>query len=112
MTRVTQAERLAKIERDLAATATRLDDIHTTAQELKDHYKSAKETHDAVNRLSEALMTPQPGHDKSLLDRIATATIAFERGNWSVKIALAVLGFASAAGAAYATVKGFVLPPQ
>lgn len=52
-------------------------DARLTAEEAM---ALSRETHQMVRDLHRALIEPQAGHDKGLLDRMATATIAWEQG--------------------------------
>jgi hypothetical protein len=77
-----KGERVSALEKTVAqlvldaATRDRLD---------AERDQKAKETHDMVKALSDALLKAQPGHDKPLLDRVAAVTIRVERGEWSIK---------------------------
>jgi hypothetical protein len=66
--------------------------------------RKAEETHEMVKQLSEAFLKPQPGHDKSLLDRVAAVTIRVERGEWSVRMLGIGAGLVVALGGAVAVV--------
>lgn len=81
---VTDQDRLAAIERQVAAAATAATAAKKVAAEASLRAEEAlamtKETHDMVKRMHDMLMEPQPGQKKGLLDRMAGATIAFESG--------------------------------
>jgi hypothetical protein len=70
--------------------AARLEMLESRMLRMEEDAKSAKESADEmyamVKALSDALLKPQPGHEKSLLDRIAAVTIKVERGEWSIRI--------------------------
>lgn len=82
MSRQTHEERLEALEAEMKAM--RKDTLEARA--------SAKETHDAVQAIVNALLEPQPGHDKSLLDRIAIFTIRAERGEWMLRFLIWLIG--------------------
>lgn len=75
--------RLAALEKQVAQMQLDLSTMHTNADAAA---RAAQETHDMVKTLSDALLKPQPGHDKGLLDRVAAVTIRVERGEWSLRV--------------------------
>ena len=61
-------------------------------------------THKLVSDLHAALMEPQAGYDRSLLDRMAAVTISIESGDRTLKT---VVKFAQIVGAIGVIVGGF-----
>jgi hypothetical protein len=51
-----------------------------------------------LTAIYEKLLVPQPGHDKSLLDRAAAVTMDIENGKRGARFVVAVLGFLAAIG--------------
>lgn len=68
----------------------RLELLEARMTSMEEDAKQAKQSADEmfvmVKALSDALLKPQPGHEKSLLDRIAAVTIKVERGEWSIRL--------------------------
>ena len=93
--RTTQEERLSTLEAEVAAL--KKEAAETTA--------AAKETHDAVQQLCKALLEPQPGHERSLLDRVAQVTIRAERGEWALHVVFWLIGAGATIAAAWAAFK-------
>jgi hypothetical protein len=91
----TQAQRIELLERE----------IEEMKAAMQAHFAKSQETHDMVRRLTEKLMIPQPGHDKSLLDRMASVTIDLERGKWGALLLRWVLGTIIAIGGTIAAVQ-------
>ncbi len=56
-----------------------------------------------VADLHRALVEPQPGHSRSLLDRMAEVTIAIESGDRTMRTLLRLAQFVAAAGAVVGT---------
>lgn len=86
-------ERIEKLESEVA-------ELKEVLQESRDHWR---ETHDMISAINEKLMKPQPGHEKGLLDRMASATMDLEKGKWGVKFVLWALGVFAAVGGAVLT---------
>ena len=59
-----------------------------------------------IDALYEALMVPQPGQDKSLLNRMASVTIAIEGGQGVGRIFVWIAGVLAAIGAVWAVLHG------
>jgi hypothetical protein len=66
-------------------------EVPVTRAEFEEMQAMVKDLHDA-------LMVPQPGQGKSLLERMATVTIGIEGGARTVKWALFLLGALAALG--------------
>lgn len=56
-----------------------------------------------IRAMHTALMVPQPGHERSLLDRMASATIDFESGGRTAKLMMRGAGLVIALGGAATT---------
>jgi len=56
-----------------------------------------------INAMFDALMVPQPGHEKSLLERMAETTIDIESGQRVGRMIVRTVGVISAISAAIAT---------
>ena len=97
--RLTQATRLETLERAVAQMQMDQDAMREAVQE----------THDAVQAMAEALLKPQPGHDRNLLDRIAAVTIKAERGEWTLRLLLWAIGASATVLAALAAFKTWAL---
>jgi hypothetical protein len=93
----TQMERLAFLEKQVAQLS--IDQAAALKQQ--------RETHDAVQALHRAFMVVQPGHSKTLLERIATVTIEAERGQWGLRTLVAIGSGIVAAGGAFAVMRGW-----
>lgn len=65
----------------------------------------SRQTNGLVKELHAALMEPQPGHDKSLLDRMAFVTIQIESGDRVAHWVLRIGGLVAAIGALYGAMK-------
>ena len=61
-----------------------------TRAEFDAHVKELHEMKEMVKDLHSALLVPQPGHEKSLLNRMATVTIAIESGDNAGKVIVRV----------------------
>jgi hypothetical protein len=85
----TTAERLRILELETAQMKSKIEATEAVALE----------TQALVRQINDALLKPQPGHEKPLLDRVAAVTIKVERGEWSIK-ALAWLAAIIPAGLA------------
>jgi hypothetical protein len=96
MTTPSQAQRIAALEARVAAIESAMKDMEATS----------RDTQSMVRGLSDALLKPQPGHDKPLLDRVAAMTIKAERGEWTLRV-LFWLGGVLPIGAAFAWLAGF-----
>lgn len=74
-------------------------------KKVDDSAAISKSTNDLVRKLNDALMEPEPGHDKSLISRMASATIYLESlgrvSNLTVKLA----GVIVAIGVIYASIR-------
>ena len=85
----------ASVAADVAALKTRMEAMEAAAVKAE---QAAKETHDKVAQMFDALMVPEPGKQFGLLHRNAEITAAIESGvrvsGWAVKIAsvLAAIG--------------------
>ena len=69
-----------------------------TRQEFEEMKARQAEMKAMVKDLHDALMVPQPGQEKSLLERMATVTIGIEGGAQTVKWTLFFLGALAALG--------------
>lgn len=87
----------------LEAVEARLAQIESRAMLAE---KSQKETHDMVSQLHGAFMIAQPGHDRNLLDRMASVAIKVERGSWGLSLILWMAGGVGALSAAWAILRG------
>jgi anti-sigma28 factor (negative regulator of flagellin synthesis) len=94
------AARIAAIEVRLMDQQAQLDQMRADAKTAAD---AAKETHDMVRQIADALLKPQPGHSQNLLDRVAAVTIKAERGEWSIRLLLWIAAAASTLVAALAS---------
>ena len=95
--RKTQAERLAFLEKEVA----QLREDQAAA------LKQQREIHDSVQALHHAFMEVQPGHSKTLLERIAVVTIEAERGQWGLRALVAVGSTIIVAGGAIAVMRAW-----
>lgn len=93
--RTTHEDRITSLEREVIA----------LKQEAAETTAAAKETHDAVQQLCEALLKPQPGHERSLLERVAQVTIRAERGEWALHVVFWLIGAGATIAAAWAAFK-------
>jgi hypothetical protein len=93
----TQLERLTFLEREVAEL--RADQVAVLKQQ--------RETHDSVQALHHAFMEVQPGHSKTLLERIAIVTIEAERGQWGLRALVAVGSTIIVAGGALAVMRNW-----
>ena len=86
-----------------AALEAAVQEAKALAAEAKAEASAAKriagETHDMVEAIHNKLMTPQPGQNRSLLDRMASVTIDIESGKRTGQIIVALVGFAMAIAA-------------
>ena len=86
-----------------------------TQAAAQDAQAAAQETHDKVAAIHKALMVPQPGQTRSLLDRMAAVTISIESGervgNWIVRGARVIAALGVIVAAFYAIVR-FGHPPD
>lgn len=96
--------RMAKVERELADMSVRLDTMQAGYEITRN---AAKESRDLLKNLSDAFLKPQPGHDKSLLDRIAAVTIKIERGEWGIRLVAWAAGAVIAVAAAWTALKSW-----
>ena len=67
--------------------------------EFDELQKSQAETHAMVADMHRALMVAQPGHTKSLVDRMAEVTIRVETGDRVMSLTIRVAAFLAAVGA-------------
>jgi hypothetical protein len=101
----TQAERTSFLEREVQDLRAGHEAMLRVQQE---QMQQQRETHAAVQAIHTALMAPQPGHTKSLLERVAIVTIKAERGQWGLAV-LAAMGSAIIAGSgAVAIMRGWI----
>ena len=98
----TQAQRLADLE--ARATAT---EVHTAQAEadMRAMKATLEQTNAAVMNLHRALLDPQPGHERNLLNRVASATIEFENGKLTTRVLLGLFGVATAINGFFASMK-------
>ena len=93
-----------------------VDDLHNRIQNQAAHIADLKKEHaDIVNSMQEmsqklddlyrALMEPQAGQEKSLLDRVGRITVAYESGGIISGMVVRVAGFVIAIGALVATIR-------
>jgi anti-sigma28 factor (negative regulator of flagellin synthesis) len=94
--------RLQALEAQVEATQRQVQQMQADARAAAE---SAKETHDMVRQIADALLKPQPGHTHNLLDRVAAVTIKVERGEWSMR---ALLGLVAAAISVMALLTGWM----
>lgn len=71
-----------------------------------------EDTHAMVKELHDALVHPQPGHDKSLIDRMALTTIYLESGRKAGALILWGAGILSAIAGAVAAFRYLGQPPN
>jgi hypothetical protein len=92
------------IDRRLASFEARIEAVEKLAEETAKAAKSAAasaiETHDTVKALGAALLERQPGHNKNLLERIATVVIQAEQGAGSLRVLFWIAGGLATLGAA------------
>jgi anti-sigma28 factor (negative regulator of flagellin synthesis) len=94
--------RLQALEVQVEATQRQVQQMQADARVAAE---SAKETHDMVRQIADALLKPQPGHTHNLLDRVAAVTIKVERGEWSMR---ALLGLVATAVSIMALLAGWM----
>jgi hypothetical protein len=69
-----------------------------TRQEFEDMKTRQAETQALVKELHDALMLPQPGQKRSLLERMAAVTIGVETGTRTARATVLLLGFLAMIG--------------
>lgn len=72
-----------------------------TREEMEEIKDQLAETQKLVKELHDALMLPQPGQGKSLLERMASVTIGVESGTRTVRFVLLVLALLAAIGISF-----------
>ncbi|NBE05920.1 hypothetical protein [Paragemmobacter ruber] len=88
----------AEFEAMRAEIAALVETVDAQARQAADAQALRHEDSQKIDRLYQALMVPQPGNEKALVDRVAAVAIAFEVGDqatrWIVRGAqvLAALG--------------------
>ena len=66
---------------------------------------SQKQTHEMVAEMHRALMVPQVGHERSLVQRMAEVTIRVETGDRVISLTIRLAAFLAAVGAIVAFFK-------
>ena len=79
-------------------------ELEVMQAEIRQLKQMQSETHDMMKDMHKALMHPYPGHDKSLLDRMATVTINVESGGRVSIIVIKIAALLAAIGALWAAV--------
>jgi hypothetical protein len=69
-----------------------------TRQEFEEIKTRQAETQALVKELHDALMVPQPGQQRSLLERMANVTIGVESGTRTARAVMLFLGFLAMVG--------------
>jgi hypothetical protein len=75
-----------------------LPEIHVSRKEFDEMKIRLEKTETMIEALFEKLMVPQPGQERSLLDRAAMVTNDIESGKRGARFVLGFLGFMAAIG--------------
>lgn len=100
MAQPSQAQAIETLKHDLAV----------VQEELRVTRAHIENTHKIVERLQQALLEVQPGHERSLLDRLGAAVIKIERGENGIKFVMWAAGLVVAVGGAWAMLKNGIGP--
>ena len=73
-------------------------EIQVTRAEFEAMEARQERMEEMLRDMHKALMVPQPGQDKSLVDRFATVANGFENGERGIRFVVWVLGFLAAIG--------------
>lgn len=105
----TQTTRLARTEKTVAAQTAEIEALRKLVQATEAH---SKETHDAVARIEarlNQLFLPAPGHDRSLVDRFATATVKIEGAGATLSVLFWIAAGVTAVGGAFLVIRRSIL---
>ena len=92
----------AEIAREVEELKEKLAHMTTTAARVE---QAAKETHDKVAQLFDALIVPEPGQEKGLLDRMAKLTTEVEGGKATAAFGMKIIAGIMALGAFVGSIK-------